>query len=339
MTDDRGKAPKLEDVFEGVTRLVQETRHGTLRILYVEFLPGGAAPAPDHALAHAEGMGSTEFELQYSIRGHATIAYMAEEVLNRENKPAFQRLQALIASDPKARGDVADLAMWPDNIKHPPRGAVLPPDEVALAKASRPWHYVDILYRPGQSDPPQIPQGETVLAALPTQLALLKSADALEAVNALAFVIHFVGDIHQPLHCATLADDRYFEPPEWDRGGNGIAWGTSQSRPPTLHSLWDGTVANKPAEVMTRVEELLNEYPRTAFQHETSMDLTDWALASHALARKAYDRFLDEAEYDEDTERFSSPSSAYRKWARQVGRERAALAAYRLADLLDKFMP
>ncbi len=325
----------LGQAFAGLERLVRETRHGTLRLLYVEFTPNGSPPASRGDDAQLEAMGATPFELQFNIRTHAIIAYMAEEILNREDVGAFQRLQMLSASDPKARGDVGSLAQWPDIIKHPPPGAVLSDEDKALAATSRPWHYVDVPYNPQQPGGPEIPAGETILSALPEQLKALRSSDPTTAANALAFVLHLVGDIHQPLHCATLADPRFFEPPEWDKGGNGVAWGQGAN----LHKLWDDSVASRPTEVLALVQELLEQFPRETFEHDNSEDIKEWALGSHSIARTAYDRFLAATEYDEETERFSSPPRTYRRWVKETGRERAARAAYRLADLLKQFLP
>jgi hypothetical protein len=317
-----------------------------MRIWYIEV--GAAAPATPAPIAAADASpgrraagralsGAAGYATAWNLQGHALIAYMAQQILQTEDQAAFGALVQLVGADPENRGDIGELAMWPDRIKHPPRGAgpaYAAKGWIELGKTTAPWHFVDIPYHPGSTEQPQIPEGTTILEGLPAQLAELATAqDPGAAANALAFVLHLVGDLHQPLHCACLANGRY-EPPGFDKGGNLITWGTSEKRPPSLHAFWDDLLATTPAEVATLTASLLQRFPRAAFEHETSRNLTDWALDSHLLARKAYDRFLAESAYDEATGRYAAPSAAYKAWATDVAQERAALAAYRLADLL-----
>ena len=51
---------------------------------------------------------------------------------------------------------------------------------------------------------------------------------------AMRLLIHYVGDIHQPLHCSTLVNDKY---PAGDRGGNSFKLPSADQR--ELHAVWD----------------------------------------------------------------------------------------------------
>jgi hypothetical protein len=338
----------LQDIFAGIHGLLENGKAGPFRVVYIEVGAQAAnGAATNGALTQATTVPSTStgvmpgtpgYELEWNLQGHAVIGYMAQSILQDETPEAFRALQEIIANDPHDRGDIGDLAMWPDQIKHPPPGKRPDYDKlgwIALGKKTQPWHFVDIPYHPGTDAAPVIPSGEpTILEGLPQQLReLADPKDAESAANALAFVVHLTGDLHQPLHCACLASDRY-QPPKYDMGGNLLAWGASEKNPSSLHKLWDDSVAAKPAQVATTVAKLLEKYPRSAFKNETSRDLSEWAIDSHMLARKAYDRFLKDTTYDEQSQRYSAPSKAYRAWAIDVSLERAALAAYRLADLL-----
>ena len=55
---------------------------------------------------------------------------------------------------------------------------------------------------------------------------------------ALRFLIHYLGDIHQPLHCATRVDYSY---PDGDKGGNLFHLKSSQGVS-NLHALWDSAI-------------------------------------------------------------------------------------------------
>ena len=71
------------------------------------------------------------------------------------------------------------------------------------------------------------------ISALETQTRILanKRLPREQRVEALKFVIHFVGDIHQPLHCV----DR-----NGDKGGNAqLVFYREQKAATNLHRVWD----------------------------------------------------------------------------------------------------
>jgi hypothetical protein len=101
-------------------------------------------------------------------------------------------------------------------------------------KATAPWHFIDICLQDRRTDvPARCPGGNCVTAKIDEYSKRLKdgSYDRWGAKGDLAFLIHFVGDIHQPLHAANDAD----------RGGNCVTV-ESRSRETNLHAVWDTTV-------------------------------------------------------------------------------------------------
>jgi len=56
--------------------------------------------------------------------------------------------------------------------------------------------------------------------------------------TALRLIIHYVGDIHQPLHSTSRVDDKY---PAGDRGGNSVRM-PSRGGASNLHAVWDSVV-------------------------------------------------------------------------------------------------
>ena len=139
------------------------------------------------------------------------IAAAAVPLLSPSAKAQVDRLLAL---EPGAT--LASISTWADESRTP-----------ATAK----WHYVNL---PRDSNCKyearrDCPDGACVVAAIERQAAVL-AADALDDVRlkALKYVVHFVADVHQPLH-AGFADDR---------GGNSFqlqAFGQGTN----LHALWD----------------------------------------------------------------------------------------------------
>lgn len=159
-----------------------------------------ALAIPSHALA-------------WGAEGHQIVAHIAA----RELTPATRRaVEALLGGD--AESAMVDASTWADEIRNQRR-------------ATGPWHYVDIPVGTRGYDPRRDCRREDcVVAQIERDQRILLDKALLPAVRAeaLRFLIHFVGDIHQPLHAS---DNR-------DRGGNEvhIILGRKKSN---LHSVWD----------------------------------------------------------------------------------------------------
>ena len=123
--------------------------------------------------------------------------------------------------------DAVEGACWPDDIKgyglYPTGG----------------WHFKDIGYF---LDNYTLPDGfcliqDTNLVTSLTDFfsAARKNSNPYSVAFALAFIVHNYGDIHQPLHCAALVDEKF---PEGDAGGNfiKIKWNGETTN---LHKFWD----------------------------------------------------------------------------------------------------
>src|SRR5690606_31977477 len=122
----------------------------------------------------------------------------------------------------EAEPSVAGIATWADNL----RGS-----DPGLGKRSAPWHYVNI----GEAgcryeSQAHCPDGGCVNEALEVQTRILadRGRSDAERLQALKFVVHLVGDAHQPLH----AGHRH------DRGGNDYQL-NYRGKGTNLHSLWD----------------------------------------------------------------------------------------------------
>lgn len=129
---------------------------------------------------------------------------------------------------PASPDALADAGMWADAIRE---------DE----RETAPWHYVNVALDGARDDlATACPRNGCVTRALARQVGVLRStAPAAERARALRFVVHLVGDLHQPLHVATNGD----------RGGNclPVAWFRAAPRvdragerwDPNLHAVWD----------------------------------------------------------------------------------------------------
>jgi len=128
-----------------------------------------------------------------------------------------------------ALATLEDASVWPDCV----RGL---PDRFTF---SAPWHYQNIDVCKPFDITANCPDGNCVTAQIPRQLAIMADARATPAARAqaLAFVVHFVGDMHMPLHIG----DKH------DRGGNDVraAYGAKAPDRMNLHRIWDSDLAER----------------------------------------------------------------------------------------------
>lgn len=152
--------------------------------------------------------------------GHRLVARLAEARLAPDTRAEVRRLLAL-----EGHRTLADVANWADDVRA--EGGV-------LGKRSEKWHYVNIGEHDCAYDAARAcPGGDCVVEAINAQAAILadRARPDAERLQALKFVVHFTGDVHQPFHAGYARD----------RGGNKIQVNYN-GRGSNLHALWDGTL-------------------------------------------------------------------------------------------------
>ena len=197
------------------------------------------------------------------------------------------------------------------------------------------WHFVDIpVDQPrydAKRDCPPTEKGDCVIAEIArARVELIETGRSIPLRGeALKFLIHFVGDLHQPLH----AIDNH------DRGGNDVkvaALRGEEGRATNLHSAWDTGLINLSTETeAARAERLLAD-PQ-ARPPAVDLDVVKWAEESHDVGVNAVYRYpsfsltgpgADPIVLDE----------AYRKAATSTIDARLALAGARLAALVNALL-
>lgn len=163
--------------------------------------------------------------LAWGNSGHRAIADIAWTQLTPRAISSVNRLLALspaLGTPLCPVRNLEDAAVWADCVRNNYR------DRFAHSAT---WHYVDVsVCRPFQLPPD--PDSRFVVRRLETEILYLKdpAASPLRRLQALLWVAHLVGDIHQPLHVG----DRY------DRGGNELRVDRAGWRHATnLHAEWD----------------------------------------------------------------------------------------------------
>jgi hypothetical protein len=157
--------------------------------------------------------------------GHKIVAIIAADNLTPAAASHVADILGVSADKRAIATAMADASILPDSKFR---------DEDPL---TRPWHFIDICLQDRRADvDARCPRGECVTGKIDEYSRRLKERnyDRWGAAGDLAFLIHFVGDIHQPLHAAN--DD--------DRGANCIAV-DSNVRAKDLHAVWDTTVVRR----------------------------------------------------------------------------------------------
>jgi hypothetical protein len=155
----------------------------------------------------------------------------------------------------------------------------------------------------------------------------------------LSWLIHLVGDIHQPLHSTALFSRKLF--PDGDQGGNKIPTNRSQS----LHSLWDNFPGSPQfTTTRNRAVKLINDSEMKDLGEKAAkvQDVIKWLDESNTLAKTdAYDGavmgFLREQEQNRPNEALPQLelSEDYLHQGGEIARRRLVQAGYRLGKLLE----
>ena len=277
----------------------------------------------------------------WSVAGHYVIAAEAFRQLPPELKAqAVEVLKAhpdyakwAKAYRPNSNFDLATYVFmrsssWPDEI----RRSGSPYDHPN-------WHFIDYPLRPPAFplEPGPKPEDDILfgIAQCEKTLSDTNGSPEVRAVS-LSWLIHLVGYLHQPLHCASLFTDAY---PKGDRGGNDFYVKPAQHGI-RLHSLWDGLLSTSanPQTQWKYAATIDAQYPRSALP-ELSAHRTpqEWSWESRILAVKA--AYL-RGELKGGTNADSAPPlpADYTKAAKAVAERQAALAGYRLADEIEKYL-
>jgi len=273
--------------------------------------------------------------------GHMLVALIAHSQLRPEvRKQADELLTHLVNADaPTQKYSFATAACWMDDVRR-----------VVGKEGLRNLHFIN---RTCEGHDPQAPHALSALKEFEAKLTD-KNAAATERAEALACLMHVVGDIHQPLH----AIDR-------DRGGNDFPvsgvpelWlnlaengqpvtETNPGKYQRLHAFWDfayrydvppaarpeiklmygaGNSANPNVKRLeAEAKSLMRFLPdNNALLAET--DAGKWVAESNALA----------CNFAFETPRGATPSHEYVKRANLEASRRVVLAGYRLGALLNR---
>lgn len=259
----------------------------------------------------------------WNAEGHMVVAQIAYNHLDAAVK---NRCDTLIATPVNNASNYNNTfvtaACWADDIK-------------SVTSAYSTWHYIDLPFSlDGTSTSGVTPAAFDVVQAIRQNIATLQSTNATptdQATN-LRFLLHFVGDIQQPLHCSTAVRASQ---PGGDSGGNGFS--LTQPSWSNLHSLWDSgggylfdslsrpLSAASQTTLSNKVAVIEADYP---YLRNTGLipDPMTWATAGLALAQtNAYVGIT----------RNTTPTQPYLDTTAATTEQLLAQGGHRLADLLN----
>ncbi len=232
--------------------------------------------------------------------GHAIIALIAETNMS---SAALRKSKIILRG-----ASLEDVASWPDEV-------------VSLLPQTAPWHYIDIpLHDSTINFRTECRNGDCVLVKTDQFLAVLKDPNSRRSQKALAlkFVVHFIGDLHQPLHCENNDD----------AGGNKREV-VFEGHPDRLHWVWDTGLLQEinpnPQQLAAELERRITRQERTAWEKGS---IEDWVMESHRLDQKI-------VYPDLGTRTPATIDSAYRRAADPVIERQLEKAGVRLGWLLN----
>jgi hypothetical protein len=254
------------------------------------------------------GLAWTQQAFGWGQEGHSIIAEIAQRRLDADT---LRKVKALLGGEVS----MSSIASWADDYRalHPETGG---------------WHFVDIPLDKSAYDPTRDcnpDKGDCVVHAIARFTAVLSdcSKSLSERSDALKFVVHFVGDIHQPLHDET----RFGADGKDDHGGNLLPV-TFFGQSTNLHSVWDtGIIMHTVFAWGTYVTRLqtgwLNGRDVSSLAGGTP---ADWAIDAH--------KFAQDVAYDVPAD--GVLANAYYGKALPVIDRQLALGGLRLAHLLKE---
>lgn len=260
------------------------------------------------------------------------VAQIAQDDLTAEAPEALEWAQTLVTDLPSGlthgtSDTFVESACWPDDIK-----------SYGL-EAMNDWHFVDQPYNPdGMMNIIEFSNGNALWALDQFSYTLTsynRAVAPLETSMAMRYLIHLIGDIHQPLHVTEMWNEQF---PNGDMGGN-LFLITFDSQISELHALWDSCMGHyvddpvRPlnttgqAIIEDEAQALMQLYPRASLSQQLSdPNTSDWATANYHLA----------VTYAYNITYGSTPNQAYLEAGWAVVEKQLVLAGYRLSNTIQQ---
>ena len=191
--------------------------------------------------------------------GHRAVGKIAEKYLTKKTK---KKIHALL----DGRG-LDYVSTYADEIKSDRRYDSL-----------YTWHYVNFPFDSKYEDSDKNPSGD-LISGIEFCIKTIKDPNASKDDKAfyLRMLVHFIGDLHQPLHVGRAED----------RGGNDIEV-TWFGRPTNLHRVWDENMIAEYNMSFTELAENTKDLSDGELQNIQRGNIMDWIYESQELSKIVY---------------------------------------------------
>jgi hypothetical protein len=241
------------------------------------------------------------FASAWSANGHRMVAELAEQRLTPK---ALAQARALLATSGDAH--LSDVASWADELRKDPK-------QTELGRQTAKKHYINYADSTCRFNAKRdCRDGQCVVAAIDEYAKILgdRKRSMSERAQALRFVVHFVGDAHQPLHAGYRGDaggNRY----QIQYNGKGT----------NLHAIWDNPIlATRKLSWQKHAAAI-----RPKASEKAAGNPQQWAAESCRITR-------DDGVYP----RGHKIDQSYLESMRPIVERRIQLAAIRLAGVLNR---
>lgn len=259
----------------------------------------------------------------WNAMGHMVIANIAYQQLKPDVRDKVDKLVGNLHTEYPDMSTFLHLAYWPDAIRS------------QRIETFTHWHYIDLPYSiDGTKVRDDVIDTDNAVWAVKRIQVIVKNnrANPYDRARFLSFLTHIVGDLHQPLHTTTLFSKSH---PDGDKGGNLFKIMINGSSMNT-HTLWDsgvGAFDQRSRRTTDHAKELammiMQTYPASSFGSQLEdLDPSHWASEGSQNAKN----------YVYNTPENQAPSTSYLTTGKQVAEKQAALAGYRLANLLNTLL-
>ena len=241
--------------------------------------------------------------VSWGFTGHRTVAKIADNHLSANAKAA---VQALLGT-----ATLSDVSTWADEIRNQPE-----------YRQTGSWHFLNLPLGLSYAEFTKQVEGmeqANVYSALLQQEKVLadKEAPREKRVEALKFVVHFVGDLHQPMHISRAED----------KGGNTIQVNYDGAGT-NLHSLWDTKLLEHQGLTYDQLAEKYDHMSPAQIRQWQADPLIKWIWESYEISSRLY------AEVDAMKSR--NIDEAYYQAHLPIIQERIEQAGIRLAGVLNE---
>lgn len=312
--------------------------------------------------------------LAWNDVGHMLMARITFENLSETQRAALggilsahprfaEDFEGRVPPDVRRSGEAepwrfARAATWPDTARH---FGYVRPARVREALVERyhrgPWHYINLELRVDAQGSYQEAAGayqaaagayqaegtEDIVVTLDRISRSWATDSGAQRAVALCWLLHLMGDIHQPLHTVMLIAPGTLE--QGDRGGNEVRVRAGRPGPRNLHALWDGALGKSMRwqDLTALARRMQPSASMPTAPNADAIDFAGWAEQGRALARELVyvsglrRRVAGQSSRGESPD--FRPDDAYLKRMTDQGRSQIILAARRAVRVLGTLEP